>query len=47
MSGIDDPQRATRRLLVDRNLAHAMAEAYLAGRNLTATRSPISRHGTE
>lgn len=31
VGGIDDPQPAPLRLLVDRNLAHAMADALLAG----------------
>ncbi|WLB24239.1 hypothetical protein QIH95_47620 (plasmid) [Bradyrhizobium japonicum] len=33
VDAIDDPQTAALRLLVDRNLAHAMADAHLAGRD--------------
>src|SRR5215831_3651122 len=33
VGGIDDPQTATLRLLVDGNLAHSMADAHLAGRD--------------
>src|SRR5262249_53052281 len=33
VSGIDDPQTATLRLLVDSNLTHAVADAHLADRD--------------
>lgn len=33
VGGIDDPQPATFRLLMDCNLAHALADTHLAGRN--------------
>jgi hypothetical protein len=43
VGGIDDPQTATLRLLMDPNFTHALADAQLAGRNVTAARSPITR----
>ena len=33
VGGIDDPQTATLRLLVDGNLSHAMTDAHLSGRD--------------